>query len=275
MQQAAIVLDNVLQSRKSFLNLTDEPVSQTCTIVMTENLPTKCPSTLHSPSLFPDISTTTMQIANDLDNGDEWASDRDMRDSDWEGNIVPSDSECDTTMRVDMDSIPDSPQPDINEEITENPREQSSSAGLSLLNHLSVLGSHRNLKVYNIFTHIKCAADDLERGVEMKDKPRTFPEKRLIGEVDGAMSSQLSLGESVVNEMTEEGTWEKHTQFVAIKEKAAEQEMHNEASIKVCSDGSGYEGGIRAAAVLFRGFHPPKTLLYYCLGLGLLVRACD
>jgi hypothetical protein len=199
MQQAAIVLDNVLQSGKSSLNLTDEPVSQTCTIVIPENLPSKCPSTLHSPSSFPDIGTATMQIENGLDNGDEWASDGDMRNSDWEGNIVPSDSEYDTTMSVDMDSIPDLPQPDINEEMTENPREQSLSAGSSLLSHSSVLGSRRNLKVYDIFTHIKHAADDLERGVEMKDKPRTFLEKRLIGEVDGAMSSQSSLGESVVN----------------------------------------------------------------------------
>ena len=191
------------------MNLTDEPVSQTCTIVAPENLPPKCPSTPHPPSSFPDIGTATVQIANDLDNGDKWASDWDMRNSDWEGNIVPSDSEYDTSMSVDMDSIPDSPQSDIDEEKCENPKEQSPSALSSLPSHSSVLGSRG--KVYDMFTRTKRTTDDLEKRVEMKDKPRTLPEKRLIGEVDGAMSSQSSLGESVVNEVAEEEMREKHT----------------------------------------------------------------
>jgi len=44
------------------------------------------------------------------------------------------------------------------------------------------------------------------------------------------------------------------------KEQVEERELNNEADIKVYSDGSGYEGGVGAVAVLYRGFRMVKTL---------------
>jgi len=47
------------------------------------------------------------------------------------------------------------------------------------------------------------------------------------------------------------------------KDQAEARELNNEADIRVYSDGSGYEGGVGAAAVLYRGFRPVKALQYY------------
>jgi len=44
------------------------------------------------------------------------------------------------------------------------------------------------------------------------------------------------------------------------KKKVEARELHNEADIRVSSDGSGYKGGVGAAAVLYRGFRPVKAL---------------
>jgi ribonuclease HI len=47
------------------------------------------------------------------------------------------------------------------------------------------------------------------------------------------------------------------------KEQAEMRELNNEEEIKVYSDGSGCEGGIGAAAVLYKGFRRAKVLRYY------------
>ena len=62
-----------------------------------------------------------------------------------------------------------------------------------------------------------------------------------------------------------EPTWASSisSQIAASKDLAEQAELCNEADIKVYSDGSGFEGGIGAAAILYRGFHRPKSLSYH------------